>query len=166
MAPPKGNQFWKARSKHGPDRIFATPNDLWAACCEYFQWIEDNPLYAAETVKYKGFATLTDVPKMHAMTIAGLCIFLGVIPKTWASYRALEEYTDITDAVEAIIYQQKLSGAAADLLNQSIIARELGLKDKSERAITGADGGPIKTVAIDKDEYAKIRQQMIDEDDC
>ena len=38
MAAPKGNQFWMLRSKHGRDKLFATPEALWEAACEYFQW--------------------------------------------------------------------------------------------------------------------------------
>lgn len=28
MAAPKGNQFWMLRSKHGRDKLFATPEAL------------------------------------------------------------------------------------------------------------------------------------------
>ena len=44
MSAPKGNEFWKLRSKHGRDKIFSDPNMLWEAACEYFQWCQDNPL--------------------------------------------------------------------------------------------------------------------------
>lgn len=44
---------------------------------------------------------------------------------------------------EEIIRRQKFEGAAADLFNPNIIARDLGLADKSE--LTGKDGGPIET---------------------
>ena len=43
MAAPKGNQFWMLRSKHGRDKLFATPEALWEAACEYFQWCDENP---------------------------------------------------------------------------------------------------------------------------
>ena len=41
-----------------------------------------------------------------------------------------------------IIRTQKFAGAAADLLNANIIARDLGLADKNE--VTGKDGGPVE----------------------
>ena len=31
-----GNQFWKARAKHGRSKIFSSPNQLWKAAIEYF----------------------------------------------------------------------------------------------------------------------------------
>ena len=34
---------WMLRSKHGRDKLFATPELLWDAACEYFQWCDENP---------------------------------------------------------------------------------------------------------------------------
>lgn len=132
MAAPKGNQFWKARTKHGRDRLFADHHALWEACCEYFQWVEDNPLYESETVKFQGSASLIEVPKMRAMTLAGLCLFLNVTRETWGQWRKQDDFSDVVTRVEDVIYSQKFSGAAADLLNANIIARDLGLADKTE----------------------------------
>lgn len=157
---------WMARASKDPRLIFSTPDDLWLACCEYFQWIENNPLMATETVKFQGVGGTMEVPKMRAMTISGMCLFLGVTRATWTSYRGAPDYLDICDAVEGIIYQQKLTGAAADLLNQSIISRELGLKDKQEREITGKDGAPIAAALFDKADYAAARAAMLKDDDC
>ena len=42
-AAPKGNQFWKLRSKHGRDKLFATPDLLWEAACEYFAYCDKHP---------------------------------------------------------------------------------------------------------------------------
>ena len=159
-----GNQFWRARSKHGRDKIFKTPLDLWLACCEYFEWIEDNPLMAVETIKFQGTGSLQNVPKMHAMTINGLCIFLGVPSNTWKLYRERPEYAEVCGCVQDIIFQQKFAGAAADLLNQSIIARELGLKDKQEHQIKS--DATVATVSLDPEQYKAARKQMLEEDDC
>lgn len=128
----KGNDFWKARSSHGRKPIFASPDDLWEACTQYFQWVEDNPLMASETVKFQGKATLTDVPKMRAMTEIGLCLFLDIGQSTWADYRNKEDFSEVTTRACNIIYDYKFTGAAADLLNPNIIARDLGLADKKE----------------------------------
>lgn len=138
MAAPKGNQFWKARSKHGRDKIFKDPETLWESCLEYFQWVEDNPLKAAEVKSFQGKHELVEVPKMRAMTISGLCIFLDIAPPTWFDYAKAEGFSDVTSRAEEIIRTQKFAGAAADLLNASIIARDLGLAEKQEH--TGAGG--------------------------
>lgn len=145
MAAPAGNRFWEMRSSHGRNPIFAAPCDLWNACLEYFNWVEENPLQETKAFGSKDGPQTIDLPKMRAMTIVGLCIFLDIAQETWRKYRQDKDFSGIVSRVEDIIRTQKFTGAAADLLNPSIIARDLGLVDKSESALTGADGGPIKT---------------------
>lgn len=142
MGAPSGNKFWEARASHGRKPIFATPEDLWASCVEYFEWVEANPLYEDKLVTFQGHANHEPVAKMRAMTLAGLCFFLDIDDSTWRLYAARQDFIRVTTQAEQVIYQQKFSGAAADLLNANIIARDLGLADKSE--LTGKDGGPIQ----------------------
>lgn len=152
MAAPKGNEFWKLRSSHGRNPIFASPDELWEAACEYFQWVEDNPLWEDKVTSYQGVNTHEPIAKMRAMTLDGLCLFLDISDETWRKYRQKEGFVAVTTRVEKTIRSQKFAGAAADLLNANIIARDLGLADKSE--LTGKDGGPIETKA-DPRELAK-----------
>ncbi len=166
MAAPAGNQFWKVRAKHGRDKIFSTPDMLWDAACEYFQWVEDNPLKEEKIFQYQGGIVRDEVKKIRAMTLKGLYFFLGIHPSTWDEYKKREDFTDITRDIETIIYNQKLEGAAADLLNANIIARELGLKDATTSEHTGPNGGPQEHIVMDKEEYAKIRKGMMSKDDC
>ena len=112
---------------------------LWAACCEYFEWVEANPL--EEAFQYQGAVSEKPLPKMRAMTIWGLCRFLGITRFTWDEYRGREDFSAITSQVEDTIKDQKFSGAAAGLLNANIISRDLGLADKQEH--TGKDGGVL-----------------------
>lgn len=105
---------------------------MWEACCEYFQWVDDNPLHEMRAFSYQGEVTQEPVAKMRAMTIDGLCLFLGVSRSTWYEWASKDDYSDIIARVESVIRSQKFAGAAADLLNANIIARDLGLADKSE----------------------------------
>lgn len=155
MAAPLGNQFWKARSSHGRKPIFPTPDALWEACCEYFEWVEANPLQEAKAFAYEGAVTIADLPKMRAMTLNGLCVFLDVDRKTWDYYRASEAYVQVCAQVDGIIREQKFTGAAAGLLNPVIIARELGLAEKQE--FSGPDGKPIETKDVSARELLTAR---------
>lgn len=146
MPAPEGNQFWKQRSSHGRKPIFATADDLWDMCAEYFEWVDANPLKEAQAFAYQGDVKLQDIPKMRAMTLAGLCIFLDIDRTTWADYGARDGFTTVTTRVEDIIRSQKFEGAAAGLLNANIIARDLGLADKSEH--TGKNGVPLVPMLI------------------
>jgi len=132
MPAPKQNQFWKLRTKHGRDKIFTTPEILWSACVEYFESIAKNPLY--ETIVQSG--KIYELPKMRAMTIEGLCIFLDIDTDTFLLYcdkenKSYKDFIGVTTRVKEIIRTQKFEGAAAGFLNANIIARDLGLKDAS-----------------------------------
>lgn len=143
MAAPVGNRFWEARASHGAKPAFESPEELWQKCVEYFEWVEANPLYEMKAFMFQGQVVTENMPKMRAMTIVGLCNFLGIVDRTWRSYRDREDFVPIITRAEQIMRQQKFEGAAAELLNPSIIARDLGLAEKNEH--TGKDGGPIET---------------------
>jgi len=139
MSAPKGNEFWKLRSKHGRDKIFSTPNILWDAACEYFEWCESNPL---EEVDFRGKDAVEIVlPRMRAFTLHGLCIFLDVHTKYFNDFeyglkdkkdKKSKDFSNVLTRIREIIYNQKFTGAAAGFLNPNIIARDLGLQDKKE----------------------------------
>ena len=139
MPAPKGNEFWKARTKHGRDKLFKTADILREACFEYFQWCNDNPLQEDKLVIFQGVATHEPVAKLRAFTIGGLCIFLGITTETWKHYREVEDFVLITREAEEIIREQKFAGAAAELLNSNIIARDLGLRDGVDVLTTVTD---------------------------
>lgn len=121
------------------------------ACQQYFQWVQDNPLQEEKVFVFQGRVTRANVSKMRAMTIGGLCIFLGISKDTWNSYRNSEDFSAIACEVDEIIRDQKFTGAAADLLNPNIIARDLGLKDTSKLEGSGENGEHLvqNTVADD-----------------
>lgn len=127
-----GGKFWMARSSHGRNPIFESPEQLLSACYEYFEWCEANPLYETKVFHTNGIITQTDVPKMRAMTIGGLCLFLNISEITWKNYRERDKFLTVTSVVDAAIYNQKFCGAAADLFNAKIIARDLRLKDRTD----------------------------------
>lgn len=138
---PKGNQFWKKREYHGRNMIFETPIQLWEAAKKYFEWVEATPLTEEKMFSYQGDTVTGEVSKMRPMTIRGLCHYINIHHSTWIDYRSREDFSDICAHIEDIIYDQKFTGAAADLLNASIIARDLGLKDKKE--LSTPDGKPL-----------------------
>jgi hypothetical protein len=141
----KGNQFWLARSRHGRNPIFKNPEQLWEGCLDYFQWVEDNPLKEQKATQFQGEFVKTNVNKMRAMTINGLCIFLDIDDSTWFDYAKKEDFSNVTKKAEKIIRDQKFAGASADLLNANIIARDLGLVDKKEH---GSDPKkPLRMIA-------------------
>jgi len=143
MAAPVGNQFWKLRAKHGRDKLFATPQLLWEAACEYFQWCEDNPLFETQAkVVSNGQGVgssieIVKLPVIRAMTLSQLCFYLGCDESYFRVFKhnlteKQKDFLTVISQIETAIYNQKFQGAAGNLLNANIISRELGLIDKSD----------------------------------
>ena len=139
-----GAKFWEARSSHGRKPLWDDPEVLKAACIEYFEWVEKSPLWEYKPMIANGEIQDVPIEKMRAMTLGGLCVFLGIVKNTWVSYKEKKDFVTITAFVEEVIREQKVTGAAAGLLNANIIAREVGLKDQSETDITSA-GDKLET---------------------
>lgn len=137
-----GNQAWKARSTHGRKPIFESPEVLWDACCEYFQWVHDNPLHVMDYAKFQGDAKPIAVPMMRNMSEDGLQIYLDIDRQTWSNYKKKADFFAVTEKVVKIIRTHKMDGAVSGLFKENIIARELGLADKSEVTTTE----PIKHI--------------------
>lgn len=141
MAAPKGNKFWKLRSKHGRDKLFATPDLMWEAACEYFEWCENNPLYETKAFAFKGIITTTELPIMRAMTLSQLCFYLNCSESYFRAFKSTlletdKDFLTVIEDIEQIIYNQKFQGAAGNLLNSNIIAYDLGMRDSQKPATT------------------------------
>ena len=137
MGAPKGNKFWQLRSKHGRDKLFATPDLLWEAACEYFEWCEENPWYRKEAVKSGELAgTIISVPTERPYTLQGLCRYLNCSTEYLKHFEAnnidSEDFMPIITRIREAIYQQKFEGASVGAFNANIIARDLGLADKQD----------------------------------
>lgn len=170
MPAPDRNKFWTMRSSHGRKPKFACSKKLMAACNEYFEWVQSNPLKEHKQYHHQGQLTNGVVAKMRPMTVKGLCIFLDISLTTWATYTERDEDEDqgflgVTTRVREIIDTQKFEGAAADLLNPNIIARDLGLKDASSRELSGPDGGPVE-IDYAESARARLRGKLIPEDEA
>jgi hypothetical protein len=148
-APPR---FWEAAPRRGRPPKYTDPQRLWEDCVEYFEWVEDNPLKEDGVYAYQGNIKHEPKAKMRAMTTNGLCIFLGIVHDTWIDWRNNRpEFSEVITRVEGIIRAQKFEGAAAELLNANIIARDLGLIEKQAHDHSGSiDIGGAKNELADQ----------------
>lgn len=163
MGAPKGNKFWKLRAKHGRDKLFKTPELLWEAACEYFEWCEENPLKESQAKVISNgqgggsSIEVIELPVMRAMTLSQLCFYLGCNEAYFRTFKAQlpdgeKDFNTVIANIEQTIYNQKFQGAAGNLLNANIISRELGLTDKTD--ITSG-GDSIKSILIDRASNSK-----------
>jgi len=149
----KGNRFWMLRSKHGRDILFDSPSLLWEEACKYFDWCEKNPFYETEQIKCiirpfkneKGVIEANpntiQLPKLRPFTLHGLCLFLDCNTKYFNDFeeRIKERYdeqskgfSEVITRIREVIYCQKFSGAVAGFFNSNIIARDLGLIERTD----------------------------------
>lgn len=122
MAAPEGNQFWKLRSKHGRDKLFSTPELLWEAACEYFEWCNENP-WIVKKMK---------TPRPY--TLSGLCFYLGCNEAYFRQFEkeANKDFSTVINDIKTVIETQQFEGASVGAFNANIIARKLGLSDKTD----------------------------------
>lgn len=145
MGAPVGNEYWKLRSKHGRDKLFETPELLWEAACEYFQWAEDNPLIETKAFTFQGAIITAKVPKMRALTLKQLCLYLKCNEAYLRTFKSQlpegeKDFNTVIEDIETVIFTQKFQGAAADLLNANLISRDLGLMDSQKVTLEGSVG--------------------------
>jgi len=122
-----GNRAWAARRSPGRRRRFADPDALEAACIGYFEWCAANPLIRHEPIVWRGrLTTMLAVPRMRALTLAGLYVHLGIGRSTWRDYRARPAFSPVIEWAENTVWVNQFEGAAAGLLDARIVARTLG----------------------------------------
>ncbi|MGN7818799.1 terminase small subunit [Chitinophaga sp. 22536] len=138
----QNNQLWKLRSKHGREKLFASPELLSEAATEYFDYCDSTPILKEDYVG--GFATrvLRELPRPY--TVAGFCLYVGASRHWWNEFRKscstkkehgdqiAADFLEVITCIEDMIYNQKFEGAAVGLFQQNLISRDLGLVDKKE----------------------------------
>lgn len=153
MALRKTNTYSRLVAGYAADAdIRYTPDSLWEKALEYFRWIEDNPL---KEEKVFSSGKRLAVSKIRAMTVTGFCVFSGIGRATYASHLRDEAYALVTSRIADVIYTQKFEAAAAGLLETSIVARELGLREQTD--IT-SNGKNLHIEVIDKETKSEIEK--------
>lgn len=122
----------KFDDKGGRPRAFESPQEMWDKAVSYFRWCEENAIDETKLFSFQGEISSGKAPHMRAMTQAGLCSFLNIGQSTYKDYKNKLEFSAVTEAIEQVMFEQKFSGAAAGMLKENIIARELGIIDKEE----------------------------------
>ncbi|QIG74950.1 terminase small subunit protein [Rhizobium phage RHph_I65] len=142
-----GTKMWECRSKMGPRYLYSGEEgaeQLWNELLSYLEWCEANPLYEGKLISFQGVGTVEEVPKMRIATLGGFCLHLGIAQTTYMDWRKREDLCNVIANIDAALYEYKIAGASADLLNANIISRLLGLADKTE--LTGPGGGPVQSI--------------------
>lgn len=150
-----GNKMWMFREKVGADLVYETPEAMIDAIVDYVKWVEENPWFKTEQLKKpviigtdkesgtKIYQTTIQVPTARPMSISGLCDHIGIHEKTWKTYGKRDAFSAIVSRTEQFIRTQQFEGATVGTFHHAIIARTLGLVEKSETGYRDKDGNPI-----------------------
>lgn len=145
MAAPKYNQYWKHRKKHGRNRLFKSPDELWEKSCEYFEWVDNTPWYKQVVIRVNGEHQIIQVAKQRPYTLCGLCSYLHCGKAYFRQLKNINEgYSTVIARVKDIIWVNQFEGACAGIFNPAIVARSLGLPDKQESIFNRRKFTPVK----------------------
>ena len=162
MAAPKGNQFWKIRSKHGRDKLFASPELLMEAALEYFEWCDMNPWIQSKSGTTPTGSFEEEKPTARPYSLGGLCIYLGTSHNWLKEFRkaAGKDFLVVISEIENIIQTQQVEGATVGAYNANIVARLNGIVERTENHNTNINHN---SEPLSKDELKKAADELENE---
>jgi hypothetical protein len=96
-------------------------------------WNKKDPIKSGDKA-----GVLIDIPTQTPMSIQSFCLFADIDDNTFSRYekeKGYEEFWAITTRIKSIIESNQFEGATVGAYNPNIIARKLGLIDKTEHNI-------------------------------
>ena len=122
----------------GRPRKYETPELLWAAACEYFDYVDNNQLEKVEGIKSGDMAGMTmAIPVRRPYTKVGLQCYLGLCDSYLRELRNEPQFLTALELIDKVIETQQLESALAGLTNAMLTSRLLGLVDKQAVEQTG-----------------------------
>jgi hypothetical protein len=127
-----GNQFWKQRSKHGRDKLFASPDLLWEAASEYFEATDKRKWIKKDWVGKDANEVERECDTPY--TLSGMCLYFDCSRQWWNEFKDAKhsDFFEVIARIENIMNTQKFEGAAVGAFNANIISRDLGLIDRQD----------------------------------
>lgn len=140
-------EIYRMRNPVGRPRKYK-PVELWEMACNYFEWCDSHPWTKYEAIKSGADAgKLIEMPLRIPYTIEGLCFFCGVEENFLRSNKENNgDYSTVIKEIYKVIENQQFTGASVGAFNSNIIARKLGLVEKT--TISTPEGEEIKVNAV------------------
>lgn len=138
--------------------LFSSPSLLWEAACDYFKDCDENPIEVEDWVGKDADKVIRRKPLPY--TLAGFCVWVDASRNWWKEFRKAREaekdadFLAVISRIDDIIFNQQYNGAAGGLYQQNIVARALGLVEKTDSAVKVDMDAKIKTEA--QIDYSKL----------
>lgn len=110
--------------------VYPSPRDLFEKGCEYFQYVDENPISEPVSTFYEGELVDRDRKRKRVYTVTGLRLWLGLACRPFNEYTRRPGFAEVMEFFKDIIYTQKFEGAAVGVFNANLISRSLGLSEK------------------------------------
>ena len=163
MGAPTENEFWRLRKDLSETGKKLSPDEVIEKAQEYIDYCRNTPL---NEIDFRGKdANEVTLPKMRAMTIKGLCLWLDISDTTWGKWKKDEKYVGIITRIENLIYVYKFEGAAAGMLKENLIARELGLTDKKDFSSSDGTMTPKLNINVTSNDAKKALEDIANGND-
>ena len=122
----------------GRPRKYENPELLWAAACEYFEYVDSNQLERIEGIKSGDMAGMTmAIPVRRPYTKIGMQCYLGLNSSYLRDLKDDSDFSAVLELIDNVIETQQLESALAGLTNAMLTSRLLGLVDKQAVEQTG-----------------------------
>jgi hypothetical protein len=135
--------YWEWRKNTGRPKNLKSPEQLWGLACDYFQMVDEMPAERQDFIRGgESAGRIITLENVQPYNWAGFEDFLSeraVIAKL-DDYKSnkdnrYSEYADVIARIRNAMFDQKFRGAAVGAFKENIIARDLGLTDKTESTL-------------------------------
>lgn len=135
--------YWDWRKKVGVSKNLKSPEELWGHACAYFQMVDEMPSEKQDFIRGGELAgKIVRLESIQPYTWAGFSDYLcekGILARI-SDYKSnkdnrYEEFAPIIARINDVMFDQKFRGAAVGAFKENIIARDLGLTDKTENTL-------------------------------
>lgn len=126
-----------------------TPEQLFDMAVRYFEWAETNHIQAAETASFQGDVFESKTHKPRVFTIVGFRLFCGFTENNIQRWRKEPGYADVMEFVDSVIREQKFQLAANNMVNASLVSKDLGLDKPTTITVENNANNSIEAVSAD-----------------
>jgi|SRR5215208_7037659 len=160
MAMEQNNQWWRQRSKHGRGLLFSSPELMWEAACEYFDYTDNRTdLTKNEIGWFQGQATVEQVVCRVPYTWQGIGIYFGCSTSHFKNKRLTltkrvkegtndesdDDFLAVIKLIEDTIFSQQFNNAQAGVFKEGLTARYLKMQDSTELSTPNNPNGSDQT---------------------
>lgn len=137
-----------------------TPEQVFDMAVRYFEWAESNHIQASETASFQGDVFESKTHKPRIFTIGGFRLFCGYSENNIQRFRREPGYAEVMEFIDSVIREQKFQLAANNIINASLVSKDLGL-DKA--ATITVENNAVNTIeAVSAEDVKDAVRDILD----